>query len=171
LRVERAGTPGRMARSSYLTVYLNDHLAGSNVAVELVRRASRAHAGTDLGTFLSSLAAEIETDRRELRQIMASVGARPHRVKLAGAWLGEKVRRLKFNGRLLRPSPLTPFIELETLAIGIHGKFLLWGALIACAAELGLSATRLEELSARADRQHTEVEGYRIEAGRRALRS
>jgi hypothetical protein len=131
-----------------------------------VRRAAREHAASPLGDFLSELAGEIETDRMTLREVMKSVGARPHRVKLAVAWAMEKAARLKFNGRLLRRSALSTFIELETLALGIQGKRALWAALLA--ADL-LQRERLEELIARAEAQHAAVERHRLEAGRRAL--
>lgn len=66
----RRGTSAR-----FLSVYLNDHLMGSTAVIEVVRRASREHAGTELGAFLSRLAREIAEDRQALRRLMAAVGA------------------------------------------------------------------------------------------------
>jgi hypothetical protein len=146
-----------------LAVYLNDHLAGSTGAIELVRRAAREHEGTELGAFLSRLADEIEEDRQALRRVMAAAGAGTQHEKLALAWLGEKVGRLKLNGRLLRSSPLSPFIELETLELGIYGKELLWQALREHRPP-GSDAVDLDELVARARRQRREVEHHRVAA-------
>jgi hypothetical protein len=152
----------------YLGIYLNDHLAGATTATELIARAVRQYEDTELGTFFAEIGAEIEEDRETLKAIMATNGIEVQRVKLAAAWVAEKAGRLKFNGALLRRSPLTPFVELETLAIGIHGKQLLWRALRAQPHD-PTTADRLDELIARAERQHEAVERRRIEQGVRAL--
>lgn len=151
-----------------LAVYLNDHLAGSAGAIELVRRSAREHSGTELGRFMSELEGEIEADRATLKSVMDQVGARPDPLKLAVGWVAEKLGRLKLNGQLLGRSPLTPMIELEALVVGIHGKLVLWRALREC---FGPSAFGfdLDELVARAERQEAAVERHRLEAARRAF--
>ena len=152
----------------HLAIYLNDHLAGSMTAIELVRRAVKQYDGEPLGAFLAELGAEIEQDRDTLKTLMAANGVQPQRIKLAAAWVTEKASRVKFNGALLRRSPLTPFVELEILAVGIHGKEQLWRALRAKPAD-DATAARLDELIDRARRQYEAVEHHRIEAGTRAL--
>ena len=152
----------------HLAIYLNDHLAGSTTAIELVRRAVGQYEGTPLGEFFAEIGAEIEQDRDALKAVMAANGVEQQRYKLAAAWAAEKAARLKFNGALLRRSPLTPLIELETLAVGIRGKEELWRMLRANPAD-DATATRLDELIDRAQRQHEAVERRRIEAGTRAL--
>lgn len=153
----------------HLAIYLNDHLAGSTTAVELLRRAVGEYEGTPLGEFLAGLRAEIMQDRDELKSIMAANGIEQQRYKVAAAWVAEKATRLKFNGALIRRSPMTPFVELETLAIGIRGKELLWRALREIAPDEA-TANRLDELIARARRQQDDVERHRLEAGTGALR-
>jgi hypothetical protein len=152
----------------YLAIYLNDHLAGSTTAIELIGRAKGEHEGTELGTFLTGLGREIEADRDTLKATMAEHGVAIQRPKLVAAWVAEKAGRLKFNGHLLRRSPLTPFVELETLAVGIHGKLLLWRALQAAGWE-SAAGSPLGDLIARAERQHDAVERHRREAGGSAL--
>lgn len=156
--VERAGG------AKLLAVYLNDHLAGSTAVIELVRRAAGEHRNTELGPFLSRLAVEIAEDREALRRVMAAVNARADLPKLAVAWMAEKVGRFKLNGRLLGRSPLTPFIELEAMEIGIYGKLLLWQVL-RDQRPPGSAAVDLDELIARAQRQLADVERHRIAAG------
>ena len=156
------------AEQRRLAIYMNDHLAGSTTAIELIGRAVEQYEGTELGAFFAEIGAEIEQDRDVLKAVMADNGIQPQRVKLAAAWAAEKAGRLKFNGALLRRSPLTPFVELEILAVGIHGKQLLWQALRANPAD-DATAARLDELIARAQRQAEAVERHRIEAGTRAL--
>jgi hypothetical protein len=154
-----------------LAIYLNDHLAGSMTAIELIKRASGEHAGTPLGAFLNGLAAEIEADRQALRAVMAHIGAREHPVKLALAWAAEKAGRLKLNGTLVRQSPLTPLLELEALETGIGGKLQLWRTLTALDRDIGPTRERVPELIARAEDQLERVEEQRIASARDALAS
>jgi hypothetical protein len=152
----------------YLSIHLNDHLAGSTVALELVKRAARENEGSELGAFLNGLATEIAADRRTLVGIMSLLGVSVDHPKRALAWLAEKVGRLKLNGSLIGYSPLSPLVELETLSLGIEGKRLLWVALADSVADR-IGAERLQELIARADRQRAGVEHHRLEAARRAI--
>ena len=94
---------------------------------------------------------------------MDAAGARPDMAKIAVAWVGEKAGRLKLNGRILGRSPLSPVVELETLAIGITGKLLLW-RLLRERQLPGSAAVDLDDLIARAERQREEVEQHRIAA-------
>jgi hypothetical protein len=154
--------------STLLAIYLNDHLAGSTVGVELARRARGSNEGTDLGDFLTELTAEIEADRETLGEVMQAVAADRDRIKVAGAWVGEKAGRLKPNGHLLGYSPLSRVVELEGLRLGIEGKACLWRMLREIA-DPRLSEFDFDALIARAERQRDELELHRLEAGRVAL--
>jgi hypothetical protein len=135
-------------------IYLNDHLAGATAGLELFRRAARAHAGTPIGTELTALTAEIEQDREALIVMMRALGVARREYKVALGWLGEKVGRLKLNGRLITRSPLSSLIEVETLRLGVEGKAHGWRVLRTMAdADPRLDASRLDELIARAGRQ------------------
>src|SRR3954447_2765256 len=155
--------------ATFLGIYLNDHLAGSVVAVNRARRAASANEGTELGDFLSRLAQEIEEDRATLVGIMRDAGVRPDPLKTAAARLGELAGRLKFNGALVRQSPLTPLVELELLSLGITGKLMMWRLLRAAPGTAGVPAARLDELIARAERQRAEVDERRLAVGARVL--
>jgi hypothetical protein len=148
--------------SKYFATYLNDHLAGSTLGIELARRAATENKGKELGAFLSSLEREIAADRRTLEELMAALGVGADRKKLVVAWLSEKAGRLKPNAQLLGYSPLSPLVELEALSLGIEGKRLLWIALQEIAGPgWPLSIARLQELAARAERQRADVEAHR----------
>ena len=137
-----------------LAIYLQDHLAGATLGVELARRAAGEHAGTPLGTTLAGLTPAIEADRESLRSIMAVFEVGPDRLKTVAAWAGEKAGRLKLNGRITSQSPLSPLIELEALIAGVNGKRGMWRSLRALAErDPRLSAAELDELVARADDQ------------------
>lgn len=149
-------------------IYLNDHLAGATFGVELARRMRGEYEGAELGGFLGQLAREVEQDRDTLREVMATVGVEEDRVKQVAAWTGEKVARLKLNGRVLSRSPLTPVVELEGLMLGVTSKAALWRML----AELHdprLEGTDFDGLLERAERQREQLERHRIAAGRAAL--
>lgn len=153
-----------------LGVYLNDHHAGSVAGVELARRIAKQNSGNEYGRQMSEIAAEIEQDREDLVRIMDRLGVRRKRLRLGVAWLGEKIGRLKPNGRLLGYSPLSRLIELEGLVIGITGKRALWRSLEQLdRAELPIDQARIGELIARAESQHERVERLRLRAASEVL--
>ncbi len=155
--------------SKYLATYLNDHVLGATLGTELVRRAARENEGSGLGEFLTGLAQEIDDDRNTLLALMAELGVKPDRLKVAAGWTGEKLGRLKPNAQLRGYSPLSPLVELEGLLIGIQGKLAMWRVLAEVAQDVGLDRARLEALAARAERQQADVERHRLDVGRRAL--
>ena len=116
---------------SFLAIYLRDHHAAAIAGTRLARRIARAHATT---SDLSGVASEIHKDLVALESIMRSLGVERDGMKDALARIGERLGRLKPNGRLRERSPLSDVLELETLLVGITGKRALW---------LSLRATRL----------------------------
>jgi hypothetical protein len=151
-----------------LSIYLNDHLAGSTVGIKLASRARANNHGTPLGDYLERLTSEIQSDRQALEGLMAELGIRRDRPKAFGAWAAEKLGRLKLNGQLRGYSPLSRFLELESLYLGISGKRELWRAL---QRTLGndVPGFDFEELGRRAERQAAEVEEHRLEVAEAAL--
>jgi hypothetical protein len=74
-----------------LSIYLNDHLAGSTVGLELARRSAANNRGSDYGRFLEDLTAELRSDREALLEIMSSFRVGVDRMKVSAAWAAEKV--------------------------------------------------------------------------------
>jgi hypothetical protein len=137
-----------------LGIYLNDHLSGATLAVELARRAQRSNEGTSYGDFLERLSAEIEEDRAELEVLMSRLGVGKDRLKLGAAWAAEKVGRLKLNGQLRGYAPLSRVVELEGLMAGVEGKLALWRGLRELAeGKRGVDQDSLARLIERAQRQ------------------
>ncbi len=95
---------------------------------------------------------------------MASLDVEPSRVKRAGAFLAERLARLKTNGRLFSFSPLSRVVELEGLALGILGKLALWEGLAGVPALHGVADLDLAELATRARSQHDAIEECRRQA-------
>jgi hypothetical protein len=153
-----------------LAIYLNDHLAGATAGRELVRRAASSNRGSSYGPFLEDLAVQIEEDRESLLEIMRALGVGIDRLKLIGGWAAEKAGRLKLNGRLRGYSPLSRVVELEMLALGVHGKLALWLALRELeAGEPRLADSDLANLIQRAELQREGLEAHRLRAVAEAL--
>ena len=150
-----------------LGIYLNDHLAGSVVGVELAKRAAANNEGTPLGDFLAELSADIEADRDSLKAIMDHLGVSENRVKMPLAWTAEKLGRLKPNGQLTGYSPLSRLIELEGLTLGVTGKLGLWRSLAATSSDLG--SFSLQTLIERAESQQDALEEHRLKAAKLAF--
>jgi len=159
-----------MLNRKLLGIYLNDHLAGATIGLELSRRARGSNEGNEYGEVLERIAREIEEDRETLKALMDLLEIGHDRIKVGGAWLAEKLGRLKPNGRLLSYSPLSRLVELDSLALGISGKLSLWEALQEVAAEdARLDPEELRRLADRAERQRKEVWRLRQRAAREAL--
>jgi hypothetical protein len=153
-----------------LSIYLNDHLAGSTVGVELARRIEGSNRSTSYGPVLERLAREIEEDRRTLEDIMERLSVRPDRLKIAFAWGAEKAGRLKLNGELIRYSPLSRLEELEGLSLGVEGKLAMWQTLSDTHADdPRLSEIDFEELIKRARSQRRRLEQERRRAAHEAV--
>jgi hypothetical protein len=154
-----------------LAIYLNDHLAGATLGVELARRLRSSNRGDpEFGEPLARICAEIEADRETLIQLMERLGVGRNAVKPALARVAERLGRLKLNGQLRGYSPLSRVLELEVLATGIGGKLQLWNALEQSYGE-SLDGFDFHALAERADRQGQLVEDLHLAATQRALPS
>jgi len=100
-----------------------------------------------------------------LLEIMAALGIKVRRSKVAAAWIGEKAGRLKANGRLFARSPLSNLEELELLRLGVEGKAAGWCTLRTLAdTDTRLDPGHLDELISRARRQAGLLEDLRVGA-------
>ena len=148
-----------------LDLYLNDHMGGAMLGVELAEQIAERNQGTPLGELIAPVAAEVEEDRQTLDDLMERLDVGRNPVKHAGGWLAEKWSRVKFSGAGSGDSDHGNFMALETLALGILGKRSLWVALQTIEAQHDeLRDLGLEELIARADGQHGIVERARVQA-------
>ncbi len=149
-----------------LATYLNDHLSGSTAALELLDHLEETY--LDLAPFFGRLRRDIESDREELEGLMAKLDVAPSAVRQAAAWVAEKFARLKLKVDDLSGRELKLLESLEAVAIGIHGKGLLWRALKVVPVASGPD---FEELIRRADEQRERIEAVRLAAARAAFGS
>ena len=148
-----------------LAVYLNDHLAGATGGTELARRLAGTHPDGERGTRLRRLATEIDEDRATLTELMRRLTVRVDPIRVALGWVGEKVARLKLNGRLFQRSPLSTLLELEAMRLGVEGKAAGWRTLRTVAEhDDRLDTAELDRLIARADEQIDTLEQLRVNA-------
>lgn len=150
-----------------LTSYLNDHLAGSVGALELLDRLVETYHGKPLGRFFAELRDEIEADQEVLKELIASLGEEESAVRKAGAWIAEKFSRARIQLSETREGEMGLFLALEGLALGIHGKRSLWRALAAALSTVPqLRRLNYGELEKRAAEQYDRVEARRLEVVR-----
>jgi hypothetical protein len=152
----------RSARS--LSAYLNDHLVGETLGVELASRASSKNKDKPLGTFLLLLSWELEEDRDSLVELMGELGIRRKRV--GGIWGGiaDKAGRLRLTGS----SPLSTLGALESLDLRINGKIDMWSALRSSVGDRVVGID-FDALIGRAERQAEALERRRLAAAADAL--
>lgn len=155
---------------SYLGIYLNDQLALGVVWREVARRAHRNNRDNVIGEALGEVATGITEDVETFKGMMRRLGTRPNPVKIALAIVAERAGRLKPNGRIASYSPLSRFVELDILAMGIEGKKILWTTLRDLAGVPSrLPDIDLDGLIERAQRQRQALEPFRARTGTLAL--
>jgi hypothetical protein len=153
-----------------LSTYLNDHLAGSATALQLLEHLTKTSGTAEEKQFLATLHADISEDRDVLEGLLEKAGSRESGMRQVGGWLAAKIGELKLAVDNPSGGTLDRFQALEILALGIHGKRALWRALDAAAKHLpeiqGLDLRRLE---GRARDQHDRVEMRRLATAQIAL--
>jgi hypothetical protein len=138
--------------ASALEIYLQNHEAAAQAGRDLFRRTAASQRDRPYGAELRALADDIEADLDRLRALMRAAGCRPNPALAVALRLGERLGRLKPNGRLLRRSPLTDLIEVEALHDAVQAKRAGWIALTAAEPDR-LDAAELDDLRHRADDQ------------------
>jgi hypothetical protein len=148
--------------------YVNDHLAGSVAALELLDALIAQHSDDRFGKNFRDLRDEIHADQETLRDLIRKVGARESKVRKAGAWLAEKFGRAKIGDT---DDSIELLQAVEALALGITGKQLLWRSLKEIATNFpALQGTDFGELEKRAQVQFERVEDLRLQMAREAFR-
>jgi hypothetical protein len=155
--------------SERLHTYLNDHLAGSVAAIELLDDLIEHHSEDRFGKFFTDLRDDIRPDQEKLRDLIAKLGAKESALRKAAGWVSEKFGRAKIGDANDSAELLQ---ALEGLALGITGKKLLWRSLAAIVLDfVALQGTDFGELEKRAHDQFERVESFRLEMAREAFRT
>lgn len=151
-----------------LDSYLNDHLAGSVSALELIEHWAHLHKGSPSGVFFSQIEIDVRADQSALRNLMHHLNVEESSLRQAGAWAAEKVGRVRLMIAGEEQGSLGLLLTLEGLIMGIAGKKLLWRSL--AAANLAeLNGYDFRELERRAEQQIDRIEAERIRAAQLVL--
>jgi hypothetical protein len=138
-----------------LATYLNDHLVGSTTALWTTTRLVGSHRDDAIGRYLSTFRQQLVDERDVLRSLLERLPAQESVVKRTIGVVGAAVMWT----RSALPLPGTPSLleDLESLAIGVWGKRLLWGTLARVAAGddrfTDLDVDRLAELAEDQERE------------------
>lgn len=151
---------GRASR--WAVLYLRNHEAAASAGADLFGRMSASQRRRAWGPELVALGAEVEEDLRTLRGLLRSLGVRPDPLSSLALRAGERVGRLKPNGRLVRRSPLSDLVEVEAGLDALHAKAAGWAALrvapgLVVTAELDTLERRVEDQVARMQTVHATV--------------
>lgn len=153
-----------------LQTYLNDHVAGSRTALELLDSLIDAHPDVESRAVFTTLRADIAEDRQALDDTIVRLGDGPSILREAGGWFADRLTRLKLAMDDPDEDGLKHLEALELLALGILGKRSLWRALEAVKARVpALAELDLTGLQARAEDQFARVEARRVKAAMAAL--
>ena len=152
--------------NSELRIYLQNHEAAGRAGLDLFRRTAKSHQRRSYGPELAALCSEIDEDLSRLREILRERGGRLNVPLGVALQVGERIGRLKPNGRVIRRSPLSDLLEVEALQDAVHAKRAGWLALAAAQ----IDTERVPDLIERADDQiarleviHAEVAGQVLE--------
>jgi hypothetical protein len=157
-----------------LATYLNDHLAGSVVAIRLMESLEATYGESErtreIAEIVRQVRREVEEDRDVLERIITRVGTGESTTRKAAGWFAERFAQAKMAADDRGDGTFRLLESTEVIALGILGKQGLWRALQE-AADLIPMARELdfEALLARATAQHARMELLRLGAARAAL--
>ena len=154
---------------AHLATYLNDHLAGSVVALGLMESLETTYEGTEIEAIVKAVRTEVEMDRAVLEGLIARIDS-PSAPRKAAGWLAERVAELKFGVDDRKDGTLRLLESTEVISLGIEGKRALWRALaIAVDLSPALGGINYTELIERAEARREQIETVRLGAARAAL--
>ncbi len=155
--------------NSALATYLNNHMAGSVIALELLAQL-RTEADAAAAPVLATLNADITAERQELEALMAELGITQSRPQQVSAWLTEKLSEIKLRLDDPQGKALWRLEALEALALGLAGQLALWHSLeFAAKTAPELGGRNYAPLIRRVEDQHDVVEDLRRNAAKEAF--
>ena len=143
-----------------LHTYLQDHIAGAESALIVIRHLNGQAEEPALLHLLQELLEEVTEDKVALERLAGSLGTQPNVLKNSAAWIGAQVVDVKARAG---KTSFGAFEGLEFISLGIQGKLHLWKALqrSASCATAGYRPD-LSLLIQRGEAQHERVEVLRL---------
>jgi hypothetical protein len=147
-----------------LATYLNDHLAGSVAALNMIDHLIETYKKKPLAQFFRDLRGEIAADQADLQWLIEKLDKKYNAIRKAGAWVAEKLSRAKIQPGESPEGDMGLYLALEGLVLGITGKCVLWRGLEAAAVRVPeLRGPNYARLQVRAKEQRDRVEAKRLE--------
>jgi hypothetical protein len=155
---------------THLATYLNNHLAGSQGALDLMEHVIEAQKGTSAASTITAIRSEVLEERQQLEELMERLQIDKNRSRQAVGWFSEKAAQLKLRLDDPGDGALRLFESLEAIAIGIAGKQALWQALEVVAEQLTeLRGPDYAQLAQRSKDQRRRIEEVRLQAAKAAF--
>lgn len=164
-------TGGRVLDRESLMTYLNDHLAASIAALQLLERLVTTLREPSMVTTLRTLTDDVTAEQGLVRDIIAAGGGTENTMAQAVSWVGEKVARLKIGPGESDPSGLMLFEALEAISVGFWGRRCLWSTLAHLSREVTVPPGTIDfaALEARAEQHLTMLDALRLQSSSAAL--
>ena len=166
---ETPRVPEEMSRD-LLELYLSDHLTGATAGANRIARMADDFVDTPVFAQLGQLANEISAERDFLERIINDLGLKQKPYRQAAAWVGERVGRLKSNGKVVERSPMTMLLETELMRGAVNAKLGVWESVREHAEALSLDRSVFEKLIETSRKQVELLEEVHAYARPRALR-
>jgi hypothetical protein len=156
--------------SHHLDTYLNDHLAGSVAAIEMLIHVAEKHSDLVDAPTILAIKRDVEEDRGTLEALMRRLGIDHSATRKAIGWLAERFTRLKLAVDDPADHGFRAFEMIQLISLGIEGKSSLWKSLAAVAAgDPVLSGVDYPMLLQRATEQRSRLEPVHAALARTAL--
>ncbi|PRZ18704.1 NAD-dependent epimerase/dehydratase family protein [Nesterenkonia sandarakina] len=154
-----------------LRQYMADHLAGATAGTNRIKRMAADYVDTPVFPEISEVAEAIRRERGFLVKLIQRQGFPTSPASTTIAWMGERVGRLKPNGRLPGGrSPSTLVVEAEMMITAVTGKLHGWKVMRDHADALGVDPQVFEGLILDAENQREQLESVHEYARHRAFR-
>lgn len=163
--------PPEKMSADLLELYLSDHLTGATAGIGRITRMANDFVDTPMFGRLGQLVDEISAERAFLIQLIDDLGLDRKPYRQAVAWVGERVGRLKSNGKIVERSPMTMLLETELMRGAVMGKLGMWQMLEVQAPTLGLDPKVFTDLIEMTENQVTLLDEIHAYASARALRA
>lgn len=168
---DTAAAGGRVLDRESLMTYLNDHLAASVAALQLLERLVSALHEPSMVKTLRTLNEDVTAEQEMVREMIAAGGGSESTISQAVSWVGEKVSRFKIGPGESDPSGLMLFEALEAISVGFWGRRCLWSTLAHLSHQVTIPPVAIDyaALEARAEQHLTMLERLRLQASASAL--
>ncbi len=154
-----------MINAKTMSTYLEDHLTGATLVIELVDRRRKRD---DVEAWMHEFHAQLLSSRRIVQSLADQFSTGASHIKQAAGWAAEKAAQVKLALDGDGNEDLRDLLELETMRTGVEGQKCLWRSLQRLDDER-VGAVDIEAHLRTADEQADTLEQFRLDAAVRAL--